>query len=98
MVARWRVMATDPPKVTGRFIVAHRGGIAGHAYYTAREGETHYTVGWAQIPFFGPTHWLDAPSLGDQVGLFDDVPRLRLTPVPTKKQTAKIKARWWSRK
>lgn len=61
-VARLRLL-NDPPKATGRYVVMHRGMIAGHAYYTAQEGDTHYQVGWSQLPDFNPTHWLDAPDM-----------------------------------
>lgn len=60
---RWRELA-DYPAETGRYIVAHCGQVGGHAYYTAREGDTHYPVGWAQLPDFKPTHWLDGPRIG----------------------------------
>jgi hypothetical protein len=67
-------MVEDPPKKTGRYCVAHRGLTFGHAYYTAKEGETHYTVGWAQVPEFWPNAWLDGdfniPSRDSSVKLF----------------------------
>lgn len=59
--SRWRDMINDPPRESGRYIVTHPGKVGGDAYYTAREGDTHYPVGWSQLPHFGPTVWLDGP-------------------------------------
>lgn len=55
---KWRLM-TDFPEKTGRYCVGHRGQIFSDAYYVKGENETHYPVGWHQLPQFGPTHWLD---------------------------------------
>lgn len=55
---RWRQM-DDPPKKTGRYIVAHAGMVGGSAFYTAAHGDTHYPAGWAQVPQCRPTHWLE---------------------------------------
>lgn len=60
--ARFRLL-NDVPEKTGRYCVAHRGRMYGHAYYTAKEGDTQYPVGWSQWPEFSPTHWLDAPNM-----------------------------------
>lgn len=57
-VPRWRCM-DDAPDKTGRYIVAHAGMVGGDAYFTAKEGDTHYPVGWSQVPHWKPTHWLD---------------------------------------
>lgn len=65
-VGRLRRM-DDVPEKTGRYVVLHRGMIAGDAYYTACEGDTHYPVGWSQYPSFMPTHWLDAPDMFEGV-------------------------------
>lgn len=64
-MAVWRSMEDDPPKKTGRYCVGHRGNFFGHAYYTARVGDTHYPVGWNQVPKWRPSHWLDVPYIGD---------------------------------
>jgi hypothetical protein len=61
-VARLRRL-DDVPEKTGRYVVLHRGMTAGHAYYTAKEGDTQYPVGWSQLPNFNPSHWLDAPCM-----------------------------------
>lgn len=61
VLVRWRKL-DDVPVKTGRYAVGHAGGIVGHAYYTAKTGETRYPVGWAQMPDFGPTHWIDPPK------------------------------------
>jgi len=59
----WRSMEADPPTETGRYCVGHRGSIFGHAFYTARKGDTHYPVGWEQVPPWRPSHWLYAPRI-----------------------------------
>jgi len=64
----WRRI-DDFPEKTGRYIVSHSGRMASDAYFTANEGDTHYPVGWSQMPQFGPTHWLD-----DEMKMEDDVP------------------------
>ena len=56
---RFRNMITDPPEKTGRYCVGHAGAVFGDAYYTAQEGDTHYSVGWSQVPSFRPEFWLD---------------------------------------
>lgn len=58
-IGTWRCMVDDPPKKTGRFCVAHKGQEFGSAYYTAKKGDTHYPVGWSQVPNFRPNAWLD---------------------------------------
>ncbi len=56
---RFRSMVDDPPEMTGRYCVGHGGATFGDAYYTARDGDTHYPVGWSQVPRFWPTFWVD---------------------------------------
>ena len=69
---KWRPFSENPSK-TGRYIVKHRGNSGADAYYTARKGDTHYPVGWAQLPEFGATHWLDETGSRD---IPMDMPRL----------------------
>lgn len=67
---KWRLI-DDFPEKTGRYVVAHRGKIASDAYFTAKEGDTHYPFGWSQMPQFGPTHWLD-----DDTEMEGDIPNI----------------------
>jgi hypothetical protein len=85
----WRSMVNDPPSKTGRYVVAHRGGVGGDAFYTAREGDTHLSQGWSQVPPFGPTHWLDGPT-----PTLDSSPRVWASPPPAKRPARQGK-RWW---
>lgn len=80
---KWRPM-TDSPSKSGRYIVKHRGQIGGHAWYTAKVGDTHYPVGWEQIPEFGPTHWLDE-TRSKEIPLDDD--SKRFWPIEKKRKT-----------
>jgi hypothetical protein len=74
---RFRNMVNDPPEKTGRYCVGHAGSVFGDAYYTANDGDTHYPVGWSQVPKFNPEFWIDMnnvemPRCGPRIGYSGD--------------------------